>query len=215
VVALPLVMWGVRSHMQKPARAIVAAGVDLIVDRVVMELVENSALSLPVKRAAIASHPPNELVFGDMVIPIHVVDGVVPACVPIEIMEEQGQEFGTFELDATKANVELHRVVRPRNRSTYTNLVVAECKMVFGVPKATEANMLAVRRRAVALMKKHGVRPSHISALAPKIVELVFVPSRWELEAKKLGNSAVVYERTSQYWKWSLRQASTWLGRWD
>jgi len=208
-------MWGVKTHLQKPARAVVAAGVDVIVDRVAMELVDDSALSRRVKHTVVTGPAPTELVFGDVVVPVELEKGL-PTTVNSDIQADGCvQEFGTFELDGTKTKVELHRVVRSRNRSSYTNLVVAECKMIFGVPRATEANMLAVRRRAVALMKKHGVRPSHINALVPKIVELVFVPSCWELEAKRLSNSAVVIERTNQYWKWSMRQAATWFGRWE
>jgi len=105
----------------------------------------------------------------------------------------------------------LHRKVVRRHRMKYVNTVVAECKLVFGVPKHSEANYKAVRRVAVKLMKNHGVRPSHINSMLPKIVEMVFMPSCYELEAKRLANSSAAWKRVSEYLTLSGLSPGAWF----
>lgn len=109
------------------------------------------------------------------------------------------ENVGHIDYMVAPVETRLHRKVPRKAREKYTNLIVAECKMVFGTPKSTEANHKAVRRVAVKLLKNHGVRPSHINVLAPRIIELVFIPSRHELEAKRLANSGGAWCRLSEF----------------
>lgn len=119
--------------------------------------------------------------------------------------------YGCAEYDLDPFKVKLHRVVNKRNRNKYTNLVVAEAKLVFGVPKRTEANYKSVRRVVVKLMQNHGVRPSHISTMLPGVVEMVFLPSKFELEAKRLASSAPAWARVVEYMRLSAMTPSAWL----
>jgi len=115
----------------------------------------------------------------------------VTEAVNVSVVASSTTTIGHVEYVNTPVETRLHRKVARRHREKYTNLIVAECKMVFGTPKSTDANHKAVRRVAVKLLKNHGVRPAHINVLIPRIIELVFIPSRHELEAKKI----------SQFWR--------------
>lgn len=118
---------------------------------------------------------------------------------------------GHIEYVNTPVETRLHRKVSRRHRDRYTNLIVAECKMVFGTPKSTEANHKAVRRVAVKLLKNHGVRPAHVNVLVPKIIELVFIPSRHELEAKRMANSGGAWCRLAEFIALSGVSPSAWF----
>lgn len=106
---------------------------------------------------------------------------------------------GLIAYDNSPVDTKLFRRVRKPAMQKYTNLVIAECKMIFGVPTHTEVNRKAVRRTAVKLMKSHGVRPAHINMLVPKIIEMVFVPSKYDLEAKRLAASPAAWKRLAEY----------------
>lgn len=115
------------------------------------------------------------------------------------VIDPHAGVVGGVMYDGSTVRVDLHRRVRRRNRAKYTNLIIAECKMLFGVPKHNEANCKAIRRYAVKLMKNHNVRPAHINVLTPKIVEMVFVPTKFDLEAKRLAASPEAYRRLIEY----------------
>jgi len=106
---------------------------------------------------------------------------------------------GIIAYDNSPVDTKLFRRVRKNATMKYTNLVVAECKMIFGVPACTEVNRKAVRRTAVKLMKSHGVRPAHINMLVPKVIEMTFMPSKYELEAKRLAASPAAWKRLAEY----------------
>lgn len=115
------------------------------------------------------------------------------------VIDPRAGVVGGVMYDGSTVRVDLHRRVKRRNRAKYTNLIIAECKMVYGVPKYNEANCKAIRRHAVKLMKNHNVRPAHINVLAPKIVEMVFMPTKFDLEAKRLAASPEAYRRLIEY----------------
>lgn len=164
-------------------------------DRVEMR----SALDLQVNKVAMECVSDSELSFGEA----------------RDAEWEEPQVTGNLVVSGEPVQIDLHRTVTRRNRATYTNLVVAECKLIFGTPKHSESSKMAVRRHAVRVMKSHGVRPSHINVMVAKIIELVFIPSKFELEAKRLASSPSAWERISQYSALSLMGASAWLGRRD
>jgi len=82
-----------------------------------------------------------------------------------------------------------HRIVRERDRAAYVRKVLDEVKNKFGTPKDTEANHKAVWNFAHNIMKRHGVRPSHIRTMLPYVSALAFEPSDEERRAKKMVGS--------------------------
>lgn len=125
--------------------------------------------------------------------------GIVPYVPAIEPPQVAATALvGVAEYNHAPVATDLHRNVARRNRRKYCNLVVAECKVQFGTPRRTVANKLAVRRTAVKLMKSHGVRPSHINVMIPKIVELVFLPNKHELAAAKMAARPDAWRRVLQ-----------------
>jgi len=77
-----------------------------------------------------------------------------------------------------------HLVVK--NRTPFMRSLIHEAKNRFGCPARNHANLLAVRKFCLDRMSKANVRPTHVAQLLPTIVELVFVNSDSELEAKEL-----------------------------
>lgn len=75
-------------------------------------------------------------------------------------------------------------------------------KARFGTPERTAANVEAVRRAALALLREwtgDSHRTAHIARDLPLIVELVFVPSRAEVDARRFSESLPVRLRQWQY----------------
>jgi predicted nicotinamide N-methyase len=107
---------------------------------------------------------------------------------------------GVAALNNAPVDVDCHRQVKHRKRAPYMNTVIAECRLTFGVPQRSEANEKAVRRTAVRIMKTHGVRPTHINSMLPKILESVFVPSVHDIQAREWSQSWPVWIRK---WRWS------------
>jgi hypothetical protein len=107
---------------------------------------------------------------------------------------------GVATLNRSKVDVDQHRVVTRRKRTSYINTVVAECRLTFGVCSRSEANEKAVRRVAVKIMKTHGVRPTHINAMLPQVVEMVFIPTNSDIEARALGMGWAAWFRG---WRWA------------
>jgi hypothetical protein len=106
---------------------------------------------------------------------------------------------GIANLNLTPVDVDQHRVVKRKKRLPYINTVVAECRLTFGVCNRSEANEKAVRRVAVKIMKTHGVRPTHMNAMLPLVVEMVFIPTECDIEARALASSWASRFRTFRY----------------
>jgi len=90
-------------------------------------------------------------------------------------------------------------------RGGYTRAVVHECKTRFGRPERTAANVLAVRRYALDIMTRHGLRPTHIQQQLPMVVELVFVRSAAEHEAEYLTETLRYADRHGGRFSWFRR----------
>jgi len=89
-------------------------------------------------------------------------------------------------------------IVPRRRRRPYISRVAREIKVEFGTPEFTRANQLAVRRKAVQIMRDHRVRTSHQAAMIDEIVSMVFVPSGGELRAKELLASVAARRRREE-----------------
>lgn len=94
-----------------------------------------------------------------------------------------------------------------RARRGYAGRVARQVKADrgFGTPKYTEANMLVVRRKVADIMEEHGVRPTHIAALMPLAVALVFTPMKEEVLAQQFMASAAAAQRREEAGTWSRR----------
>jgi hypothetical protein len=106
---------------------------------------------------------------------------------------------GVASLKTDLVDVELHRRVPRRKRTPYIASVVAECRMTFGCAVRSDANIRAIRRCAVKIMKSHGVRPAHINAIIPEVVEMVFVPTDADIAAKAMSRSWATWYREWRY----------------
>lgn len=103
---------------------------------------------------------------------------------------------------------EMSRVSETRlvgKREAYTRCVVMEVKNRFGKPERTNANVLAVRRYALDIMTRHGVRPTHIAKQLPMVIELVFACSGAELEAEHMQATLRMAEERRNGYSWFRR----------
>jgi transglutaminase/protease-like cytokinesis protein 3 len=121
-----------------------------------------------------------------------------------EIVEEANSELVTHViLRSEVARVSEVRLVE--KRENYTRCVVMEVKNRFGKPERTQANMLAVRRYALDIMTRHGVRPTHIAQQLPMVVELVFASSAMELEAAHMQHTLRMADERRNGYSWFRR----------
>jgi hypothetical protein len=95
-----------------------------------------------------------------------------------------------YRLAQDVVEVKKHRRIRKPNR--YAAAVVAEIKNRLGCPAKTQANILAVRRMAVNIMERHGVRPTHVRQTVELVVAGVFVPDKHDLRGAKILQSVSV-----------------------
>lgn len=106
---------------------------------------------------------------------------------------------GVAKLSHSPVEVSTHRRIRWGRGMKYMNCVLSECKNKFGTPTQNEANNKAIMRYANNIMTKHGLRPSHVRRYLPMIVSMTFVPSKEELEALAMLNSAGANYRKVDY----------------
>lgn len=90
------------------------------------------------------------------------------------------------------------RRVRKGCRGKFIREIVAAVKLRLGTPKPTMANRRAVQRVAREEMKDYNLRKTVASSIMPMIVEAVFVPTKWEVEAARLGSSMLAQSRKTQ-----------------
>lgn len=97
-------------------------------------------------------------------------------------------------------------------------------KVKFGTPVDEPANRLVIRKYVSDMMEERGLRPSHIMTYLDLVVELVFVPSESEVQARRLRTSRAWRDRHSFYknalsaaprrgWFDWLSDAPRWEGR--
>lgn len=91
--------------------------------------------------------------------------------------------------------VKNHRRVATNGRNYYEAAVVAEIKNKMSLAKPTAANKLAVRRMADNIMRKHGLRPSHVREHIEFIIAGVFIPDKYDIKAAQMLASNDVADR--------------------
>lgn len=82
-----------------------------------------------------------------------------------------------------------------QNRTVFQAKLVRIAKAEFGPLRRTEANRLMVRKYLRDTMREHGLRPSHISKHLDVVVRMVFIPSRAEIDAHRIGASFEAHMR--------------------
>jgi len=114
------------------------------------------------------------------------------------------------QLGSTRVKVDNTKLIG--NRGNYTRTVVHECKNRFGRPERTAANVLAVRRYALDIMTRHGLRPTHVQQQLPMVVELVFVRSAAEAEAEHLTEALRYADAHRNGFNWFRRTYHFFVG---
>jgi hypothetical protein len=92
------------------------------------------------------------------------------------------------------------REAAPRLR--YVTAVAYQVKMKFGTPARSSANYKATREYAVKLMKEHGHRPAHIMRDIEKVITLVFINTREQLDELELCHHPLVEARDEEARHW-------------
>lgn len=92
-----------------------------------------------------------------------------------------------------------HRRVRDGRKAPFMREVLAACKNRFGIPQNTSANRRIVRRFMNDFMKAHDVRNASIRMHLPILVEAMFVPDKYEIEALQIANCPLAYSRKVEY----------------
>lgn len=92
---------------------------------------------------------------------------------------------------------------------------LARCELPLN--EKTLANRLVAKKFLFDNMKLHGMRTSHISKVLPLALELSFVPSTYEVAAKRLAASQSVSERVESAnavsWRRDRPTIFNWFGR--
>jgi len=103
----------------------------------------------------------------------------------------------------------------PRNRFAFVASLVAECKCeIPGLDIETKANRLVVRRWLNNRMTERKMRPTHIRAMLPLAVESVFIPDKYEIEARALRQSRAVQDRVQLGNDVLYSRTDPWLLNW-
>lgn len=87
------------------------------------------------------------------------------------------------------------RRIRKGCRGKFVREIVAAVKLRLGTPKATMANRRAVQRVAREELQEYNLRKVVAASVIPTIVEAVFVPNKWEIQAAQLGTSCLAQAR--------------------
>lgn len=87
------------------------------------------------------------------------------------------------------------RRIRKGCRGKFVREMVAAVKLRLGTPKPTMANRRAVQRVAREEMQEYNLRKTVAASIIPLIVEAVFVPSKWEVSAARVGSCALAVQR--------------------
>jgi len=95
----------------------------------------------------------------------------------------------------TESDKPVKRRIRKGCRGKFVREIVAAVKLRIGTPKPTMANRRAVQRIAREELKEYELRKVVAASVIPMIVEAVFVPSKWEVAAAKLGSCPLAQSR--------------------
>jgi hypothetical protein len=106
-------------------------------------------------------------------------------------------------------------VDNPRFRFCYISDLVSECKQALpGVTKETGANRLVAHRWLSDRMRERGMRTRHIKSMLPLAIEAVFIPDKYEIEARALRQSLPVQNRVRLGTDELFARRSPWLLNW-
>jgi hypothetical protein len=87
-----------------------------------------------------------------------------------------------------------------RKRCSFITNIATECKIeIEGITIDNAANRLVAHRWIKRRMEKHGMRVRHIQQTLPLAVEAVFIPDRFEIEAREVRQSKAVLDRYAEY----------------
>lgn len=128
--------------------------------------------------------------------PEEATDQLVDTVVP-EVMEvfEIGNIPLTPELEQIREKEPVKRRIRKGCRGKFVREIVAAVKLRLGTPRLTLANRRAVQRVAREEISEYNLRKVVAASIMPTIVEAVFVPNKWEVEAAQLGSCALAQTR--------------------
>jgi hypothetical protein len=87
------------------------------------------------------------------------------------------------------------RRIRKGCRGKFVREIVAAVKLRLGTPRPTMANRRAVQRVAREELMEYNLRKVVAASVMPLIVEAVFVPNKWEVQAARVGSSALAVAR--------------------
>lgn len=87
------------------------------------------------------------------------------------------------------------RRIRKGCRGKFVREIVAAVKLRLGTPRPTMANRRAVQRVAREELMEYQLRKVVAASVMPLIVEAVFVPNKWEVQAARVGSSALAMAR--------------------
>lgn len=76
-------------------------------------------------------------------------------------------------------------VVKPRYWNRFQNLIVNMLREEFGDLSRTKINKEIVRKKAVAIMRLHGLRPGHIVSHMNRIVEIYFYVGQDQIDTRR------------------------------
>lgn len=91
------------------------------------------------------------------------------------------------------------RRVRGGRKAPFMREVLSACKNRFGTPLNNSANRRIVRRFMLDYMRSHDVRNASIRMFLPNLVESMFVPDKYEIEAMQLANCPLAHSRKVEY----------------
>lgn len=114
-----------------------------------------------------------------------------------EMIPENGPT-SVYRICQDVVEVSRHRRLPHHHRGHYASAVVSEIKNRLGCPAPNAANLLAVRRMAINIITKHGLRPSHVREVIEIVVAGVFVPDSSDLRGAKMLASVGISELRSE-----------------
>lgn len=137
-----------------------------------------------------------------------------------DVGEPRGDQPPTGDSTTPPSKPGLLKRRRKAEVARMVRLASAAAKVKFGLPKATEANLLVVGKFVRDWLEEYGMRPTHIAGVAPLATALTFIPSRADVMMREMLASeaavdmdtsyrAVYYSRAPVTW-WD---PTTWFGR--
>jgi len=90
-----------------------------------------------------------------------------------------------------------------KGRRAYIATVIAQVKNHMGTPTRNGANEMVARKMARTIMEQHKLRPTHIAAALPLVIEAIFVETVHEKAARDWGE--IARRRFEGWFGWDWR----------